>query len=199
MRPNGNHPRAGSFEFVIRSTEWRLSIWINAVSFLAVLMALVLMKVPTRQSGSHPSPCLPLTEGSNLSTRSQILSINGLLDFFGSFFWSASPFYPFLPKKFCGGTSGAGSLVCGRVGGCRSLPVWECPWLGMFEKRSTRSVGADGLWRRNGAVRSITRSFVFQVLFLALVGAADTFQHDITKYDAVIVAPAIVCVGRSVR
>ena len=190
MRQTATILGPGLVGFVIAWQGVGAVYWINAVSFLAVLMALVLMKVPTQQYlGATRFTLSAVAEGIRFVWRSQILLSTTLLDFFGSFFSSASALLPIFAEEILQvGPQGLGVLYAAESAGAVVAGV------GMSLAGNVRRKGPLVLWALAvyGAATvlyGVSRWFVLSVLFLALVGAADTFSTILRNTIRQVVTP----------
>jgi MFS family permease len=135
MRQTATILGPGLVGFVIAWHGVAAVYWINAASFLAVLIALVLMKVPTQQHlGTTRFALSAVAEGIRFVWRSQILLSTTLLDFFGSFFSSASALLPIFAKRFLRGTSGLGESCTAAESAGAVVAGVGMSWLGNGQK-----------------------------------------------------------------
>jgi len=190
MRQTATILGPGLVGFVIAWHGVAAVYWINAASFLAVLIALVLMKVPTQQHlGTTRFTLSAVAEGIRFVWRSQILLSTTLLDFFGSFFSSASALLPIFAEEILHvGPQGLGVLYAAESAGAVVAGV------GMSLAGNVRRKGPLVLWALAvyGAATvlyGVSSWFILSILFLALVGAADTFSTILRNTIRQVVTP----------
>ncbi len=163
--------------FVIAGAGVGAVYWINAVSFLAVLVAVFLIKTPTQKNMHAASMTLQsLGEGIHYVRRSGIILSTMLVDFFATFFSSASALLPIFASDILKvGPQGLGLLYAADSVG--SIVA------GM-------GVALIGNIRRQGAILLVSvmfygiatvaygasHWFLVSLFLLALVGAADTIS-----------------------
>jgi hypothetical protein len=151
--------------------------WINAVSFLAVLIGLGLMKKPTQQTLSRTRISLSsVVEGIVFVRRSRIVFSTMLLDFIGSFFASASALLPIFAHEILRvGPQGMGILYASESVGALMAGA-AMSLAGNMKKKGTHVLWALLIYGAATALYGLSRWFVLSVFFLAVVGAADTFS-----------------------
>jgi MFS family permease len=151
--------------------------WINAASFLAVLAALVLMKTPRQQGSKVERITLSfLGEGLRFVRYSQILLSTMVLDFFGTFFGSASVLLPIFANEILRvGPQGLGILYAAQSVGAIIAGV-VMAFTGNVKRKGLLLLWMFTLYGVATMLYGISRWFALSILFLALVGAADTFS-----------------------
>jgi len=164
--------------------------WLNAASFLAVLIALLLMRIPTRKSiGATRMARSSLVEGIRFVRNSQLLWSTTLLDFAATFFANASSLLPIFAHEILHvGPQGLGILYASRSIGSVLTGA------GMSLVRSVKRQGTLVLWAITlyGAATvsfGLSHWFSLSVIFLALVGAADTFSTILRNTIRQLVTP----------
>jgi MFS family permease len=151
--------------------------WINAASFLAVLVALLAMRIPARKDLVFPELRLSaLTEGISFMRYSRILFSMILLDFLGTFFSSASVLLPIFAQEILNvGPKGLGMLYAAESFGAVVVGALMS-WAGDVKKKGAMILWSLGAYGAATILYGISKSFVLSLLFLALVGAADTLS-----------------------
>jgi MFS family permease len=151
--------------------------WINAASFLAVLVSLLMMKIPAREGLSFPKLHLAaLKEGFRFLRHSRILFSTMILDFFGSFFSSASVLLPIFAHEILKvGPKGLGILYAAESFGAVIVGVMMS-WAGDVRGKGGLVLWSLGVYGTATILYGISKSFPLSLLFLALVGASDTIS-----------------------
>jgi MFS family permease len=153
---------------------------VNALSFLFVIGALLMMRDvpahPPSESGSRDDVSLrSAMEGLRFVFRSPLIRSTMLLDFFATFFSSATALLPIFAQDVLRvGVKGYGWLYAAPAVGAVATSVVMVPMTERIERR-----GLTLLWAVTGygvatVVFGISRSFWLTFLCLALVGASDT-------------------------
>lgn len=175
MRQTASVIGPGLTGFVIAWRGVAAVYWINAASFLAVLIALVVMRVPTqRHLGLTRFSLSALGEGIRFVLRSQILLSNMLLDFFGSFFSSASALLPIFAHEILRvGPQGLGVLYAAESAGA-VIAGAGISVAGNVKKKGALVFWALTVYGVATLLYGLSRWFTLSVLFLAVVGGADT-------------------------
>jgi len=190
MRQTASILGPGLVGFVIAWHGVAAVYWINGASFLAVLIALVLMKVPTQQHlGTTRFTLSAVTEGIRFVWRSQILLSTTLLDFVGSFFSSASALLPIFANEILRvGPQGLGILYAAESAGAVVAGV-VMSLAGNVRRKGPLVLWALAVYGAATVLYGVSRWFVLSVLFLALVGAADTFSTILRNTIRQVVTP----------
>jgi len=149
--------------------------WINAVSFLAVLAALVLMRTPAQQNpGATQVSLSALTEGLRFVFQSQMIMATMLLDFFATFFSSATSLLPIFAKEILRvGPEGLGILYAAESIGAVVAGA-GMSLIGNVRKHGLILLGSVAVYGAATTFYGMSELFVLSIFFLALVGAADT-------------------------
>ncbi len=162
--------------------------WLNAISFLAVIGALVIIR-PAPQEIKRSASIGAVKEGLRFVFRQPIVRSTMLLDFFATFFSSANQLLPIFAAQILNvgaigyglltAASAIGSLVAGGV-------------MGLITR--IRRPGAVILWSvviygLATLVFGISRSFIVSLLMLAATGAADTVSMILRQTIRQVVTP----------
>src|SRR5258706_155470 len=150
---------------------------LNAVSFVFVIAALLMMRdVPGRAAGQTPTIGLrAAAEGWRFVFDTPLIRSTMLLDFFATFFASASALLPIFAQDILRvGARGYGLLSAAPSVGALLTSVALVPLIDRIDRR-----GATMLWAVVGyglatVVFGLSRSFGITFLCLALTGATDT-------------------------
>jgi MFS family permease len=165
-------PIAGA---LIASGGLALTYWFNALSFMAVLAALLLLRTGGRAAGSQSRVDLDsLREGLAFVRREPILLHTIALDFFATFFSSANALLPIFAKDVLQvGAKGYGVLAAAPAigsllaGGALSL-------LPAVRRQGQVVIAAVLLYGLATLGFGLSRWFPLSLLMLAGTGAADT-------------------------
>ncbi len=149
--------------------------WINAVSFIAVLVALWLMRTPTQQNlGAARATSSALTEGVRFVFSSKIITATMLLDFLATFFSSASALLPIFAKEILRvGPEGLGILYAAESVGAVIAGVVMAR-AGNVKRQGAVLLAAIASYGLATAFYGASQLFVLSFFLLALVGASDT-------------------------
>lgn len=167
--------------------------WINAASFLAVLGALILMRTPTQErmssNGVPQSNLHALVEGLRFVVHQKIILSTMLLDFFATFFSSATTLLPIFATiilnvgavgfGILSGAEALGSLFAGAV----------VSLVGDIKAKGIVLLVSIGLYGLATVLFGLSNIFVLSVLFLALVGAGDTVSTIMRQTIRQLVTP----------
>ncbi len=149
--------------------------WINAASFLAVLVALVLMRTPTQQELKAAKITLKaFGDGIRFLRRSQVIFSIMLIDLFGVFFSSASALLPIFAREILRvGPKGFGILSSSQAAGA-VIAGAGIAFAGNLKKKGPLVLWAFALYGTATALFGMSRWFALSVFFLAMVGAMHT-------------------------
>jgi MFS family permease len=153
---------------------------INAASFLFVILALLLMRgVPDRrplEAGSRDDVSLrAAAEGLRFVFRSPLIRSTMLLDFFATFFASATALLPiFAQDILLVGARGYGWLFAAPAVGAFVTSVALVPVVEHIDRRGSAIVWSVVGHGAATVVFGLSRSFWLTFVCLALVGATDT-------------------------
>lgn len=164
--------------------------WINAASFLAVLIGVMLMRTPTQQKMSSTDFTLgALSEGIRFLRGSQILLSLMLLDFFGTFFSSASALLPIFAHEILQvGPQGLGILYSAQAVGA-VIAGAGMSFTGNIKKKGPLVLWILALYGTATALYGMSHWFPLSIIFLAMVGATDTFSTILRSTIRQLVTP----------
>ncbi len=150
--------------------------WINAASFLAVLVALVFIRAPAQVNTGANAPKITLgalTEGLHFVWTSPLIASTMLLDFFATFFSSASALLPIFARDILhvgatglgllGSADAVGALIAGSV----------LAAVGNLKRQGVVLLVAIGCYGIATVLYGASQWFLLSLLFLGLVGASD--------------------------
>jgi MFS family permease len=171
-------PPLGGLVIAATSVGWAYVV--NAISFGFVIIALVAMRnIPPRQpseGGSHDDVSVGAAlEGLRFVFRSQLIRSTMLLDFFATFFASATALLPIFAQDILHvGATGYGWLYAAPAAGALLTSAVMVPLNEHIRRR-----GPTMLWAVAGhglatIVFGLSRTFWLTFLCLAAVGATDT-------------------------
>jgi MFS family permease len=150
---------------------------INAVSFLAVIAALLMMRAHARQPGAPPSRITwaAAREGFRFVFAQPIVRSTMLLDFIATFFASATALLPIFAQDILQvGAKGFGWLYAAPSVGAALAGAVMAYQIERIERRGTVLLWAVAAYAVATVVFGISRSFWLTLLCLACVGGADT-------------------------
>jgi MFS family permease len=164
---------------------------VNAVSYGAVIGALVLMNYRGQVSGeSGGLGWGPLMEGLNFTYRSRIIWGTMLLDFFATFFSSARTLLPIVADEILhvgaegygvlSATQPVGSMIAGAVLALRKKQIYQ---------QGVVLLVCVAIYGLATALFGISTLFALSFLFMALTGAADTVSTVIRNTVRQLLTP----------
>ncbi len=156
--------------------EW--AYWINALSFLAVIAALLDMRLKANApSGERPRVNLASAiEGLQFVRRTPIILSSMLLDFFATFFSSATALLPIYAKDILRvGAEGYGWLYAAEAVGALGISV-VLTFLRRIPRQGATLLIAVMIYGLATIVFGFATAFPIAFLALATVGAADTLS-----------------------
>jgi MFS family permease len=164
---------------VIASTNVGWTYVINAVSFIAVIAALLMMRgVPTRPEKSTSKDDVSwraAREGLRFVFRSPLIRSTMLLDFFATFFSSATALLPIFAQDILKvGATGYGWLYAAPAVGATLMSAAMVFLTSRIERRGPVLLWAVGIYGAATVGFGISRSFWITFACLALTGVADT-------------------------
>lgn len=148
---------------------------INMVSFIAVLAAVIRMKRPAQaRLGTSRVTLTAVREGIQFVLHSEVLFSTTLLDFFSTFFSSATALLPIFAKDILlVGPQGLGILHTGRsVGGI--VAATGMSFMGNVRKKGRLVLYAVTIYAAATVLFGGSHWFILSFLALVLVGAGDT-------------------------
>jgi MFS family permease len=168
-------PALGGLVIAGPGVGWAYAL--NAVSFLFVIAALLAMRdVPQRAAGERGEISRRAAmEGLRFVFRTPLIRSTMLLDFFATFFASASALLPIFAQDVLGaGARGYGLLSAAPAAGAVLTSIALVPWIDRIDRR-----GAVMLWAVLGyglatVLFGLSTSFWLTFACLALTGATDT-------------------------
>ncbi len=148
---------------------------LNAFSFLAVLLALFAIKTPTQQNlGVAKITLEAFAEGIRFVRGSKIVLATTLLDFIATFFSSATSLLPIFAKDVLRvGAEGYGALAAAESIGAVIAGIAVARW-SHVKRKGQLILWAVLVYGIATTLYGTSQWFVLSLLFLALVGAADT-------------------------
>jgi MFS family permease len=152
----------------------------NAISFAFVIVALLMMRdMPPRASGAAGSrddvSLHAALEGLRFVFRSPLIRSTMLLDFFATFFSSATALLPIFAQDILRvGAKGYGWLYAAPAVGAVATSAAMVPLTDRIERRGPALLWAVGGYGLATVVFGLSRSFWLTFCCLALTGATDT-------------------------
>jgi MFS family permease len=171
-------PSLGGLLIAAASVGW---VYIaNAVSFLFVIVALLMMRgVPARAAGDAGSrddvSLRAALEGMRFVFRSPLIRSTMLLDFFATFFSSATALLPIFAQDILRvGAEGYGWLYAAPAAGAVATSAVMVPLTERIGRRGPTLLWAVAGYGLATVVFGLSRSFWLTFACLALTGATDT-------------------------
>jgi len=166
---------------VIASANVGWAYVINAVSFAAVIVALLLMRdVPGRPEQPGLTDALSwqaAVEGLRFVFRSPLIRSTMLLDFFATFFSSATALLPIFAQDILKvGATGYGWLYAAPAVGATMMSAAMVLLTSRINRRGPVLLWAVGLYGLATVIFGLSRSFWITFAALALTGVADTIS-----------------------
>ena len=148
--------------------------WFNAASFLAVLIALVLMRTPTQKNlGASKVTFAALAEGIRYARQSTIAFATMVLEFLASFFASANALLPiFANEIFKVGPEGLGILYAAQPVGALIAGA-TISFIGNVKRHGLIFLSALIVYGLATVLYGGSQWFALSLVFLAFIGAAD--------------------------
>lgn len=171
-------PSLGGLVIAATGVGWVYAV--NAISFAFVIVALVLMRdVPDREpseAGSRDDVSWhAAAEGLRFVFRSPLIRSTMLLDFFATFFSSATALLPIFAQDILHvGARGYGWLYAAPAAGALVSSAAMVPLTERIERRGTTLLWAVGGYGLATVVFGWSRSFWLTFACLAMTGATDT-------------------------
>ena len=165
----------------------------NALSFLAVIFAVLLMRVSGRavEAGSEASRVSfgALKEGLRFVWRTPIIVQTMTLDFVATFFASATALLPIFAAEILHvGARGLGVLAAAPAAGS-VITAFVMARLGTLRRQGAILIGAIAVYGAATVAFGLSRIFWVSLLMLALIGAADTISTVLRQTIRQLVTP----------
>jgi MFS family permease len=166
---------------------------INAMSFVAVIIALLAMRAsgsPELQSDRRQALSFAaLKEGLEFVWHTPIMVQTMTLDFVATFFASATLLLPIFAREYLHvGPHGYGFLAAGPAIGS-VITAFFMARLGTFQRQGRLVVWSVAVYGVATAAFGVSRVFWFSFLMLALTGAADTVSTVLRQTIRQLVTP----------
>jgi len=183
-------PLAG---FVLASHGPALVYTLNAVSFVAVILGLALMRTSGRPEQDENQPArisfASLLEGLRFVWRTPIIVQTMTLDFVATFFASANQLLPIFAKDILRvGAQGYGFLAAAPAGGAVITGLLMAR-LGTLKRQGLLVLVSVGVFGAATIAFGFSRVFWFSLLMLAIGGAADTVSTILRQTMRQLVTP----------
>jgi MFS family permease len=165
----------------------------NSLSFLAVIVALILMRTSGRISEEEENVTRvgfgALKEGLKFVWRAPIIVQTMTLDFVATFFASANALLPIFAKEILQvGASGFGFLNAAPAAGS-VITGLVMARLGNFRNQGKLVIGSVAVFGLATIAFGLSRVFWFSLLMLAVIGAADTVSTILRQTIRQLVTP----------
>jgi MFS family permease len=164
--------------FLLASYSPAIVYGVNALSFLAVIFALLLMKTSGRVSAETEKATrvgfAALKEGLKFVWSTPIIVQTMTLDFAATFFASATALLPIFAEEILKvGAPGMGLLAAAPAAGS-VITGLVMARIGSFRHQGKLVIGSVAVFGLATAAFGLSRVFWFSLLMLAITGAADT-------------------------
>lgn len=176
--------------FIIAFYDVGAVYFINTISFLGVIIALVSMSKFTQEISKVTTFSVSsIIEGLNFVRRTPILYSTMLLDFFATFFSSATVLLPIFAKDILAvGPQGLGLLYAApSLGGI--LAGFILSSLGHIRNQGKVLIAAVGIYGLATILFGVSRSFYLSLFFLFFTGAGDIISTIIRNTIRQLVTP----------
>jgi MFS family permease len=165
---------------------------INAVSFVAVIIALLLMRASGRAHVEEQAPQINLSalrEGLRFVWRTPIIVQTMTLDFVATFFASATALLPIFAAEILNvGARGLG-LLAAAPGTGSIISGLAMARIGITKKQGKIVLGSVAIYGAATVVFGLSRWFWLSLLMLAITGAADTVSTVLRQTIRQLVTP----------
>jgi MFS family permease len=182
-------PLAG---FLLASHGPQLVYAINAASFIAVIVGLVLMHTsgkPEKETEANEISFQALVEGLRFVRRTPIIVQTMTLDFVATFFASANQLLPIYAKDILAvGARGYGFLTAAPAAGAIVAGLVMAR-IGVLKKQGLTVIVSVGLYGAATIAFGVSRIFWFSLLMLAATGAADAVSTILRQTIRQLVTP----------
>lgn len=168
-------PAIGGFVIAIFGVKWVYAV--NAVSFVCVIAALLMMRdVPARGAGEAADVSVrAIRDGLGFVFSSPIIRSTMLLDFFATFFSSATALLPIFAQDVLQvGAKGYGWLYAAPSLGAVLMSFVMVRSIDRIDRRGAVLICAVSVYGLATVMFGLSRSFWLTFLCLAATGAADT-------------------------
>jgi MFS family permease len=161
--------------FTIAHFDVEVVYWSNAASFLAVIAALAAMKVvEAKRTGTAKVDLASLFEGLKFVRQNTIIFSTMLLDFFATFFSSATALLPIFARDVLHvGPEGLGLLYSAESVGSLVTGL-IVSMMGDLRRKGRLLLTSVALYGLATAIYGFSTSFILSLVLLALVGAGDS-------------------------
>jgi MFS family permease len=152
-----------------------LIYWINGISFIALIGAIILMRTPTpAQLKASEANLKTLLEGLRFVLKERIIFSTMLLDFFATFFSGATTLLPIFAADILKvGAQGFGILAAAQSAGAVVTGLLVSLY-GDIKAKGAVLLGAVAVYGAATIGFGLSNMFAASVFFLMLVGAGDT-------------------------
>jgi MFS family permease len=162
--------------------------WINAISFLAVIGALLIMH-PAKQEIKRTASVGAVKEGLRFVFRQPIVRSTMLLDFFATFFSSANQLLPIFAAQILQvGAIGYGLLTAAAAIGSL-IAGSTMGFITRIRKPGAVILWAVAIYGVATLIFGLSRSFLVSLLMLAATGASDTVSMILRQTIRQVVTP----------
>ena len=175
--------------FLIAAHSISIVYWINAVSFLAVIVALLLMH-PVQVKATRKIDVGSVREGLSFVRHQPIILSTMTLDFFATFFSSASQLLPIFAAKILNvGAQGFGFLEAAPAAGALLSGSTMSIMVTRIKRPGSLILWSVGLYGLATVAFGLSASFWLSLIFLGLTGIADNVSTILRSTIRQLVTP----------
>lgn len=151
--------------------------WLNAASFLAVIVALILMRVVETRAVAPAKPDVrSIVEGLRFVRGNALVFSSMILDFFATFFSSATALLPiFATEVLHVGPEGLGLLAAAEAVGSLITGL-IISMMGDIRHKGRMLLASVAVYGVATALYGLSTNFVLSLVMLGLVGAGDSIS-----------------------
>ena len=165
---------------------------LNAASFVAVIVALVLMRPRRRIEGDQPPAEMNLAalrEGLRFVWRTPIIVQTMMLDFVATFFASATALLPIFAAEILKVGAGGLGLLAAAPGAGSIISGLAMARVGVMRKQGRAVLISVAIFGAATVAFALSRWFWLSLLMLAVTGAADTVSTVLRQTIRQLVTP----------
>lgn len=164
--------------------------WIDAISFIAVIIALLLMRVGAIMGERRPISLKAALEGFVFVRHNELIWSTMVLDFLATLLGSATVLLPLFAIDILQvGPTGVGLLYAAPSVGAVMASGFLSIWGGVLRRQGPVLLAAVTLYGLFTAIFGLSTSFWLSVLMLAGVGASDTVSMVVRQTIRQVTTP----------
>jgi predicted MFS family arabinose efflux permease len=149
------------------------AFWVDTLTFLAAIMALLLMRPMIPEGGGTRASASSIMEGLRFLKGRQALQGTFVIDINAMVFGMPRALFPALGTTVFGGTATAVGLLYAAPGAGAMLGALTSGWVSRVDRQGRATIAAVMVWGGSIALFGLTRSVAPALILLGLAGAAD--------------------------